>query len=60
MYKNICETCLSIISSTMPETKQKMVLSKMTWHLKRAGKSEGEKACATLYENSQSVTLYQT
>jgi len=27
----------------MPETNKKMVLSKMTWHLKRAGKSEGEK-----------------
>lgn len=50
MYKNICETCLSIISSTMPETNQKMVLSKMTWHLKRAGKSEVEKGmCNSLW-----------
>lgn len=51
MYKNICETCLSIISSTMPDYKgKKIVVSKMTWHLKRAGKSEGEKGmCNSLW-----------
>ena len=38
-----------------------MVVSKMTWHLKRAGKSEGEKGmCYSFYEDNLSVALYQT